>query len=167
MSNTEKFLKEAFAGESQANRKYSAFAKKADKEGFAQAAKLFRAAAAAEEVHAANHLRAMKAIKSTKENMQAAIAGEDEEWEKMYPEMINTAKAEGNKAAEISFDYANQVEKIHSRLYKSLLEDLEASGAKENFPYYVCPVCGNTVERVAPGVCPICATPGSLFIRVD
>ena len=89
MSNTEKFLKEAFAGESQANRKYSAFAKKADKEGFAQAAKLFRAAAAAEEVHAANHLRALKAIKSTKENMQAAIAGEDEEWEKMYPGMIH------------------------------------------------------------------------------
>ena len=167
MSNTEKSLKDAFAGESQANRKYSAFAKKADKEGFAQAAKLFRAAAAAEEVHAANHLRAMKAIKSTKENMQAAINGEDEEWQNMYPGMIETAKAEGNKAAEISFDYANQVEQIHSKLYKSLLGDLEASAKKETFPYYVCPVCGNTVEREAPGVCPICATLGSLFIRVD
>jgi rubrerythrin len=167
MSNTEKFLKEAFAGESQANRKYSAFAKKADKEGFAQAAKLFRAAAAAEEVHAANHLRAMKAIKSTKENMQAAIAGEDEEWEKMYPEMIETAKAEGNKAAETSFHYANEVEKIHSRLYKSLLGDLEASASKETFPYYVCPYCGNTVESVAPGVCPVCGAEGSLFMRID
>jgi rubrerythrin len=167
MSNTEKFLKEAFAGESQANRKYSSFAKKADKEGFAQAAKLFRAAAAAEEVHAANHLRALKAIKSTKENLQAAIAGEDEEWEKMYPGMIETAKAEGNRAAEISFDYANQVEKIHSRLYKGLLGGLDASTKQETFPYYVCPVCGNTVEREAPGVCPICNTIGSLFIRVD
>lgn len=167
MSNTEKFLKEAFAGESQASRKYSSFAKKADKEGFAQAAKLFRAAAAAEEVHAANHLRALKAIKSTKENLQAAIAGEDEEWEKMYPGMIETAKAEGNRAAEVSFDYANQVEKIHSRLYKGLLGGLDASAKQETFPYYVCPVCGNTVERVAPGVCPICNTIGSLFIRVD
>jgi rubrerythrin len=166
MSNTEKFLKEAFAGESQASRKYSSFAKKADKEGFAQAAKLFRAAAEAEEVHAANHLRALKAIKSTKENLQAAIAGEDEEWEKMYPKMIETAKAEGNRAAEISFDYANQVEKIHSGLYKGLLAGLDAS-AKQAFPYYVCPICGNTVEREAPGACPICATEGSLFIRVD
>ena len=167
MSNTEKFLKEAFAGESQANRKYSAFAAKADKEGFAQAAKLFRAAAAAEEVHAVNHLRALKAIKSTKENMQTAISGEDEEWEKMYPEMIETARAEGNKAAEMSFHYANEVEKIHSRLYKSLLGDLEASAAKETFPYYVCPYCGNTVERAAPGVCSVCGAEGSLFMRVD
>ena len=167
MSNTEGFLKEAFAGESQANRKYTAFAAKADKEGFAQAAKLFRAAAAAEEVHANNHLRVLKGIKSTKENLQAAISGEDEEWEKMYPGMIETAKSEGKRAAEISFDYANQVEKIHARLYKSLLGGLEDSAKQDTFPYYVCPVCGNTVERVAPGVCPICATEGSLFIRVD
>ena len=125
MSNTEKFLKEAFAGESQANRKYSAFAAKADKEGFAQAAKLFRAAAAAEEVHAVNHLRVLKGIKSTKENMLAAISGEDEEWEAMYPEMIETAQAEGNKAAETSFHYANEVEKIHSQLYRKLLDKLE------------------------------------------
>ena len=81
--------------------------------------------------------------------------------------MINTAKAEGNKAAEISFDYANQVEKIHSKLYKSLLGDLEASAKKETFPYYVCPLCGNTVEREAPGVCPICGTQGKFFMRVD
>ena len=121
MSNTEEFLKEAFAGESQANRKYTAFAAKADKEGFAQAAKLFRAAAAAEEVHANNHLRVLKGIKSTKENLQAAISGEDDEWEKMYPEMIQTAKAESKKDAEMSFFYANEVEKIHSQLYNKLL----------------------------------------------
>ncbi len=165
MSNTEKFLKEAFAGESQANRKYSAFAAKADKEGFAQAARLFRAAAAAEEVHAANHLRVMKGIKSTKENLQAAISGEDEEWETMYPEMIAAAQAEGNKAAETSLHYANEVEKIHSRLYRELLGDL--SPGQETFPYYVCPYCGNTVEREAPGVCPICGAEGKLFMRVD
>jgi rubrerythrin len=165
MCNTEKFLKEAFAGESQANRKYSAFASKADKEGFKQAARLFRAAAAAEEVHGVNHLRVMKGIKSTKENMQAAISGEDEEWEAMYPEMIVAAQAEGNKAAETSFHYANEVEKIHSRLYRKLLEDL--SQDQETFPYYVCPYCGNTVERVAPGVCPVCGAEGKLFMRVD
>ncbi len=167
MTNTEKFLKEAFAGESQANRKYSAFAAKADKEGFAQAAKLFRAAAAAEGVHATNHLRALKAIKSTKENLQAAIAGEDEEWEKMYPGMIDTAKAEGNRTAETSFQYANEVEKIHSRLFNGLVGVLEAGASQEPFPYYVCPTCGNTVEREAPGVCPICETKGKFFMRVD
>jgi rubrerythrin len=165
MSKTEEFLKEAFAGESQANRKYSAFASKADKEGFAQAARLFRAAAAAEEVHAVNHLRVMKGIKSTKENMQAAISGEDEEWEAMYPEMIVAAQAEGNKAAETSFHYANEVEKIHSRLYRKLLADLSQN--QETFPYYVCPYCGNTVERVAPGVCPVCGAEGKIFMRVD
>src|SRR5512137_1352782 len=120
MSKTETYLKDAFAGESQANRKYTAFASKADKEGFAQAARLFRAAAAAEEVHANNHLRVLKAIKSTKENLQAAISGEDEEWDVMYPGMIETAKAEGNKA-EMSFHYANEVEKIHSKLYDKIL----------------------------------------------
>jgi rubrerythrin len=165
MSNTEKNLREAFAGESQANRKYTAFASKADKEGFAQAARLFRAAAAAEEVHANNHLRAMKAIKSTKENLQAAISGEDEEWEAMYPEMIETAKSEGNKAAEMSFYYANEVEKIHSQLYNKVLENLDKS--QEAIIYYVCPYCGNTVEREAPGVCPVCGAEGKLFFRVD
>ncbi len=165
MSNTEKFLNEAFAGESQANRKYSAFAAKADKEGFAQAARLFRAAAAAEEVHAVNHLRVLKGIKSTKENLQAAISGEDEEWETMYPNMIETAKAEGNKAAETSFRYANEVEKIHSQLYKKLLAGLGAN--QDNFPHYVCPYCGNTVEREAPGVCSVCGAEGKLFMRVD
>jgi len=165
MSDTEKSLKEAFAGESQANRKYTVFAGKADKEGFAQAARLFRAAAAAEAIHAANHLRALKAVKSTKENLEAALSGENEEWEKMYPGMILAAKAEGNKGAEMSFYYANEVEKIHSVLYKKLLGDLGAS--KESFPYFVCPYCGNTVEKEAPGKCSVCGADGKLFERID
>jgi len=165
MPNTIEFLKEAFAGESQANQKYTAFAFKADKEGFAQAARLFRAAAASEEVHANNHLRAQKAIKSTQENLQAAISGEDLEWAKMYPEMIQTAKDEGNKVAEISFRYANEVEKIHSQLYRKLLGSLSTSEGA--FPYYVCPICGNTVEKEAPEVCSICKTSGKLFKRID
>ena len=103
MAKTENYLKEAFAGESQANRKYLAFAVKADQEGFPQAARLFRAAAEAETVHAHNHLRVLKGIRSTKENLQEAIAGETHEFQKMYPEMIEAAKAEGEKAAERSF----------------------------------------------------------------
>lgn len=165
MSNTEENLKAAFAGESQANRKYQAFAAKADREGFPQAAKLFRAASEAEAVHAENHLRALNAVKSTKENLQEAISGEDHEYEKMYPKMIQTAKVDGNKNAEISFQYANEVEKIHSKLYNRLLADLGTSS--ETYPYYVCPYCGNTVEKEAPEACPVCGCKGELFRRVD
>jgi len=162
-SQTEKNLEGAFAGESQANRKYLAFAKKAEQEGFKPVAKLFRAAAEAETVHAHAHLRALGAIKSTKENIQEAIAGETHEFKSMYPAMLAAARAEGQKQAEISFDYANQVEKIHAALYENALANL---GKNKEVDYYVCPVCGNTVEGKAPGACPICDTPGSKFIKV-
>src|SRR5512139_3844911 len=118
MSKTEDALKEAFAGESQANRKYLAFAAKADQEGFSQVARLFRAAAEAETVHAHSHLRALNGIRSTKENLLEAIAGETHEFKKMYPEMIEAAKSEGQKVAERSFSYANLVEKVHATLYQ-------------------------------------------------
>ena len=163
-SQTEKNLQEAFAGESQANRKYLAFAKKAEQEGFKQVAKLFRAAAEAETVHAHAHLRALAGIRSTKENLQEAIAGETHEFKKMYPEMLAKAKAEGVKQAEISFDYANQVEKIHAALYENALANL---GKNKQVDYYVCPVCGYTVEEKAPDTCPICQTLGSKFIKIS
>jgi len=165
MSKSEQSLKEAFAGESQANRRYLAFAAKADQEGFPQVARMFRAAAEAETVHAHNHLRALNGIKGTKENLNEAIAGETHEFKKMYPEMIEGAKAEKNQAAERSFSYANAVEKIHARLYQTLLDNL--GNIKENYPYYVCPVCGNTVEKEAPATCPICGAKGSMFKKVD
>jgi rubrerythrin len=165
MSKTEGYLRDAFAGESQANRKYLAFASAADKEGHAQAAKLFRAAAEAETIHAHNHLRALKAIRTTKENLTEAIAGETHEFREMYPEMLEAAKAEGNKEAERSFHYANEVEKIHAGLYQRLLNNL--GGLKETYPYYVCPVCGYTSEQEPPGVCPVCGAKGKLFKRVD
>ena len=165
MSKSEQFLKEAFAGESQANRRYLAFAAKADQEGHPQVARLFRAAAEAETVHAHNHLRAFNGIKGTKENLQEAIAGETHEFKKMYPEMIEAAKAEANKAAERSFNYANEVEKLHAQLYQKLLNSLGSS--KENYSYFVCPVCGNTVEKEVPETCPICGTPGSRFKKID
>ncbi|MGA2109650.1 MAG: rubrerythrin family protein, partial [Syntrophorhabdales bacterium] len=143
MSKSEQDLKDAFAGESQANRKYLAFAKKADQEGFKQVAKLFRAAAEAETVHAHNHLRAMSGIKGTRENLDEALNGEVYEFQKMYPGMIEDSKKEANKQAEQTFTFANEVEKIHAALYKKAIEDL---GKNKETDYYVCQVCGNTVE---------------------
>ena len=164
MSRSEEFLKEAFAGESQANRKYLAFAQTADREGYPQAAKLFRAAAEAETVHAHNHLRALKGVKSTRENLQEAISGETHEFQNMYPEMIEAAEAEGNKEAKRTFVYANEVEKIHASLYKNVMENLDS---KETYPYYVCPVCGYTSEKEAPDTCPVCGTKGKAFKEID
>jgi len=164
MSKSEEYLKEAFAGESQANRKYLAFAAAADKEGFAQVARLFRAAAEAETVHAHNHLRVLKGIKSTKENIQEAVQGETHEFTMMYPEMIKTADAEGNKDASRSFRYANQVEEIHAQLYQKALSNLDK---KESYPYYVCPICGNTFEKEAPEACPICGAKRQVFKKID
>jgi rubrerythrin len=165
MPKTEANLKEAFAGESQANRKYLAYGAKADQEGFPQVARLFRAAAEAETVHAHNHLRALKAIGGTKENLKDAVSGETHEFKNMYPAMVAEAKAEGNKDAERSFSYANEVEKIHARLYQKLLDGL--GGAQENYPYYICPVCGYTAERGAPDTCPVCGTKGSMFKKIE
>jgi len=156
-------LKEAFAGESQANRKYLAFAKKAEEEGYAQVAKLFRAAAEAETVHAHNHLRVLKGIKSTKENLQEAIGGETHEFKTMYPGMMEAAKSEKDDAGLRTFNFANEVEKIHASLYSKALESL---GKNEVVDYYVCPVCGNTVEKAAPDRCPICGAPGKSFIKI-
>lgn len=165
MSKTDDALKEAFAGESQANRKYLAFAAKADAEGFPQAARLFRAAAEAETVHAHAHLRVLKGIRSTKENLQEAVAGETHEFKSMYPKMIETAKAEGNKEAERSFHFANEVEKIHAGLYQQMLDNLGSS--KDAYSYYVCPVCGYTAQKDAPETCPICGAKGKMFKKVD
>ena len=161
MSKTEKNLAEAFAGESQANRKYLAFAKQAERDGFKQAARLFRAAAAAETVHAHAHLRAMGGIRSTRENLQEALAGETHEFKNMYPQMIKDAEAEGHKAANRSFTYANEVEKEHAALYQKALDNLENM---EECDYYICSVCGHTHEKEAPETCPVCGTPGEAEI---
>lgn len=166
MSETLDRLLEAFAGESQANRKYLAFAEKADKEGFTQVARLFRAAAEAETVHAHAHLRAMGGVHGTRENLEEAIAGETHEFRHMYPEMIETARAEGDRQALRSFEFANAVEKIHAALYKGLLETMDDPETAQ-YPYYVCPVCGHTAGREAPETCPVCGATGSLYKRVD
>ena len=159
-------LKTAFAGESQANRKYLAFAKKADVEGFPQIAKLFRAAAAAETVHAHNHLRAMDGVKSSAENLEVAIAGENYEVVSMYPTMLAEAKGEGNKRAARSFGWALEVEKIHEALYRNARELLGKGKDAPETTYYVCPVCGFTHEGPMEGNCPVCSTPAERFEKI-
>ncbi len=167
MSDTITNLKEAFAGESQANRKYTFFAEKADQAGNKQVARLFRAAAEAETVHARNHLRVLGEIKSDKENLGAAIDGEHYEFTTMYPGFIEQAKKENNKAALNSFNDANQVEQIHHGLFQAALKNLETGKALKETVYYVCPVCGNTVEGNAPDKCPICNTAGNRFKKIE
>jgi rubrerythrin len=165
MSKSLEDLAAAFAGESQARNKYMAFAKKAEEEGFPQVARLFRAAAYAEYIHAQNHFKAMAEIKSTAENLKAAISGENYEVVTMYPPFIQDAENEGNKRAKTSFEWAWQVEKTHEALYREALECL----GKEDEAYdsYVCPVCGHTHKRGAPDKCPVCGTPGSRFEKVS
>jgi rubrerythrin len=156
-------LRDAFAGESQANRRYLAFAKRADQEGYPQVARLFRAAAEAETVHAHNHLRIMGGIKSTQENLQEAIGGETFEFTEMYPDYIKVASAEGKKDAEWSFSVANKVEEIHAGLYGKAADALKAGKDVPKVDYYVCSRCDNTVEGQAPDRCPICGAPKTAF----
>lgn len=165
MTNTTENLKTSFAGESQANRRYLAFAKEAEEEGFSQIAKLFRAAAEAETIHALNHLRIIGEVKSTVENLSKAISGETFEFEEMYPEYIEVAKKEGNKQAAWSFTVANRVEKIHAELFNKAVVALKTKKAIEKTDYYVCGVCGNTVEGTPPEKCPICGAPKEKFFK--
>ena len=165
MNKTGENLKSAFAGESQANRRYLAFAQKAEEEGFTQAAKLFRAAAEAETVHALNHLKITDEIKSTLENLNTALGGETFEFTKMYPEYIDAAKQETNKQAVWSFNVANKVEQVHAKLYQKAIDSMKSKKDMEKVDYYVCSVCGNTVEGSAPDICPICASPKSKFFK--
>ncbi len=161
--STEDNLKAAFAGESQANRRYLAFAKKAEEESYKQVAKLFRAAAEAETVHALNHLNIL-GIGNTEENLRKAVEGEHYESTEMYPKFIEEAKSENKEQAVISFGGANEVEKIHEGLYKKALENL---GSNEEVDYFVCSICGYTVEKEASDVCPICKATNDKFKRID
>jgi rubrerythrin len=167
MTKTDDNLKAAFAGESQANRMYLAFAKVAQEEGFPQIAKLFKAAAEAETVHAHNHLRVLGQVKTTADNLSTAVSGETYEFTKMYPQMIEDAKAEGNKKAVQSFDYANKVEAIHADLYKKAIESVKTKKDLPAAQITVCPVCGNTFEGNEPDVCPICGTPKAKFTKIQ
>jgi rubrerythrin len=159
-------LQEAFAGESQANRKYLAFAKKAEQDGYPQVAKLFRAAAEAETVHAHAHLRVMGGVKGTAENLQAAIDGEGFEFQDMYPKFLAEAEAEAHKPATFSFKYALAVEEIHHGLYGEALKTVQAGADLPPEQIYVCAVCGNTVKGEPPDTCPVCNAPRAKFFEV-
>ena len=163
---TQDNLQAAFAGESQANRKYLAFAAKAETEGYPQIARLFRAAAAAETVHALAHLRVMKGVGDTKQNLQAAIDGEGYEFKEMYPGFIEIAEKEGNRAAVISFCNANAVEKTHYDLYSKALESLTAGKDLASSSIFVCNICGHTHVGEAPDKCPVCGAPKTKFKEV-
>lgn len=157
-------LMEAFAGESQANRKYLAFAKKAEEEGQHNIAKLFRSAAEAETVHALKHLATASKIGTTLENLKTAVGGETHEFEKMYPEFIKQAEEADEKGALKSFKLANEAEKVHAKLYSEALKALQ-EGKDIEAGYFVCPVCGN-IEKGKVDKCAICGASGEKFFQV-
>ncbi|MDQ7783528.1 MAG: rubrerythrin family protein [Desulfomonilaceae bacterium] len=167
MSETEKNLQEAFAGESQANRKYLAFAKKAEAEGHKGIAKLFKAAAAAETIHAHTHLEVLGGIKSTLENLKAAYSGEHHEFTSMYPQFLEKAKEEKHGEARKGFHWANEVEKVHGKLYEHAIESLEGGKDLPDVDYYVCDRCGYTIAEAAPDKCPVCGAKKESFFKVD
>jgi len=163
---TEENLAEAFAGESQANRKYLAFAAKAEADGYPQIARLFRAAASAETVHAHAHLRVMGGIRGTADNLKEAMDGEEFEFKEMYPKYVAEAETEANKPAVMSFKNAMAVEGIHHGLYAKAIETLDAGGDLPEQKIFVCDICGNTVLGEAPQRCPICGAPQRRFHEV-
>ncbi len=161
MSKTKDNLMDAFAGESQANRKYLAFAKKAEEEGNMNAARLFRAAADAETIHALRHFEVAGKVGTTAENLKTGVEGETYEYKDMYPPFLKQAEEEGNKAAVRTFRFAKEAEEVHARLYQEALDTLDS---KEEVTYYLCPVCGN-IEKYVPEKCSICGVPGDKFIK--
>jgi len=154
-------LMEAFAGESQANRKYLAYSKKAELDGKKNAAKLFKAAADAETIHAQKHFEVAGKIKSTVENLKDAVSGENHEYQSMYPDFLKVAQEEGNQAAVRTFTFALKAEEVHAKLYEEALSNLDQ---EEEVFYYLCPVCGN-IEKYVPEKCFICGTLGTKFVK--
>ncbi len=165
MSKTIENLKESFAGESQANQKYRAFAKKARKDGLENIAKLFETTAEAERIHAEGHLKAMDGIKSTIENLQTAIEGETYEYKEMYPPMVDAA-VEENHRAKTMFKYAVDAEAVHAKIYKLALEAAKEGKDLEVSEFYLCPVCGYIELGNSPEQCPVCNLKGEKFVTI-
>ena len=164
--NSDDNLQAAFAGESQANRKYTAFSRKAEQEGFVQVARLFRATADSETVHALTHLRVMKGIGSTIDNLKVALEGEVYEHTKMYPEFMQTANSENRNDARLTFNYANEAEKEHAKLYQEAIEAVKSGKDLQQVDYFVCQTCGFTVKNDAPDKCPVCGSPKNRFNKI-
>lgn len=165
MATTESNLKEAFAGESQANRKYLAFAKKAEADGFANVARLFRTAAEAETIHALGHLNALNGVGSTADNLRAAVAGETYEFTEMYPPMLQQAITDDHRAKRM-FGYALKAEAVHAKLYQMALDAVAQGKDLTAVDFYLCPVCGYIEMGKAPDSCPICGAKGEKFVKV-
>ena len=165
MPSTTDNLNEAFAGESQANQKYRAFAKKAEKEGFSNIARLFRTTAEAERIHAEGHLKALDKIGSTADNLQEAISGETHEFIDMYPPMVEQAEREGHKAKTM-FKFAVGAEAVHAELYKKALEAVQAGKDLDETAFHLCPVCGHIEFGQPPEKCPICGAKGRIFEQI-
>jgi len=165
MPTTVENLKVAFAGESQANRKYLAFARQAEKEGYSQIAKLFRAAADAETIHALAHLTNMSGVGSTLENLRSAVAGETYEFTEMYPPMVEQAQRESHRARTM-LGFANAAEKVHAGLFQQALAALEAGADLSKMDVYLCPVCGDVEFGAPPEKCPVCGAPASRYQKV-
>ncbi len=165
MTTTADNLKEAFSGESQANQKYRAFAKKAERDGFPNIAKLFLTTAEAERIHAEGHLGALDGIGSTQQNLQAAIDGETYEYTKMYPPMLKQAEADNHKAKRM-FGFAVKTEEVHARLYKMALDAVKAGKDLTETRFFLCPVCGHIEMGTPPENCPICKARGSSYIQI-
>ena len=163
---TEENIQEAFGGESKANRRYTLFAEKAEKDGYPQVAKLFRAIAEAEMVHIRNHLNVIDAVGTTKDNLLAASFGEKQEFTDMYPFFVEIAKEEMNSRAERSFDWANKVEQVHYAYFEDTYKDIKEGKQPADATYYVCQVCGNTVKDIVPDKCPICGASAKAFKKI-
>lgn len=166
MATTNDNLKEAFAGESQANQKYRAFAKKAEKEGFSNIAKLFLTTAEAERIHAEGHLKALDMVASTAENLQSAIEGETDEFTNMYPPMVDKAVSDGHKAKTM-FKFAVEAEEVHARIYTKALEAVKNGVDLDESEFYLCPVCGYIELGAAPEKCPVCQAKQKMFVQVS
>lgn len=165
MATTRENLKEAFAGESQANHKYLAYAQLAEKEGFPHVARLFRTTAEAEAIHAMGHLNAMDGVRSTAENLQDAIDGETYEYTEMYPPMLETAERDGHKAKRM-FKYAIEAEAVHARLYQAALSAVKQGRDLEVSEFYLCPICGHIEFGRPSAACPICGAKADKFVQV-
>jgi rubrerythrin len=164
MATTLENLKEAFAGESQAFQKYTAFAKKAEQDGFPNIARLFRLTAQAEKIHAEGHLKSMDGVGSTVDNLKAAIDGETYESTHMYPPMVKQAERDGHKAKRM-FGYAVEAEADHARLYSQAMDAAKGGKDLAVTDFYLCPVCGYIEFGKAPGECPVCGTLGTKFVK--
>jgi len=165
MPTTKENLKDAFAGESQANNKYLAFAKKAERDGFTNIARLFRTTAEAERIHSEGHLKALEGIGSTAENLQTAIDGETYEYTEMYPPMLEQAETENNKAKRM-FKYAVGAEEVHAKLYKLALEAAQRGEDLTETEFYLCPVCGHIEFGRPTESCPICGAKAESYVQI-